>query len=100
LDLRAMRRIYAHSLILLEVKTMFVVYWLEGPFDTNGYARFERFEADALAQALAFAESLRKRRADGDEVRFVTLCSENPQSVGKPGAAEPRADYDWKKRRS
>jgi hypothetical protein len=74
---------------------MFVVYWLE----EQRNARFERFEADALAQALNFAEQLRKRQADGEDIGFITLCSENPQSVGRAGAADPPADYDWKKRR-
>jgi hypothetical protein len=74
---------------------MFVVYWLE----EQRNARFERFEADALAHALSFAEALRKRQADGENIGFVTLCSENPQSVGKAGVADPPADYDWKKRR-
>jgi hypothetical protein len=74
---------------------MFVVYWLE----KQRNARFERFEADALARALSFAEGLRKRQADGDDIGFITLCSENPQSVGRAGVADPPADYDWKKRR-
>jgi hypothetical protein len=73
---------------------MFVVYWL-----AEHHARFERFDANALADALRFVESLRKRQADGEDIGFVTLCSENPQSVGKAGAADPPADYDWKKRR-
>jgi hypothetical protein len=74
---------------------MFVVYWLAKQHE----ACFERFDADALADALSFAEGLRKRQANGDDIGFVTLCSENPQSVGKPGVADPPADYDWKKRR-
>jgi hypothetical protein len=74
---------------------MFVVYWLE----EQRNARFERFEADALARALSFAEALRKRQADGEDIGFITLCSENPQSVGRAGVADPPADYDWKKRR-
>jgi len=32
-------------------------------------------------------------------VSFVTLCSENPNSVGRPGVADPPPDYAWKKRR-
>jgi hypothetical protein len=73
---------------------MFVVYWL-----ADAQARFERFDADALTDALRFAETLRTRQASGEDIGFVTLCSENPQSVGKAGAADPPADYDWKKRR-
>ncbi|KND61860.1 hypothetical protein BVER_05918c [Candidatus Burkholderia verschuerenii] len=78
---------------------MFVVYWLAPCNGDASEAHFQRFDADALADALQFAESLRKRQALGEDIGFVTLCSENPQSVGKPGAADPAADYDWKKRR-
>jgi hypothetical protein len=85
-------------LFFLEGETMFVVYWLEANA-SDGLARFERFDATALAEALRFAETLRKRQGDGDDVAFVTLCSENPQSVGKAGAADPPEGYDWKKRR-
>jgi hypothetical protein len=77
---------------------MFVVYWLEDK-QSNGTARFERFASDEMAQALAFTEALRKKQAAGDDIAFVTLCSENPQSVGRPGAADPPAGYAWKKRR-
>ena len=77
---------------------MFVVYWLEQG-GADGTARFEKFGDDALTQALAFAEALRKQQAAGEEVAFVSLCSENPQSVGKPGAADAAADYAWKKSR-
>ena len=98
---------------------MFVVYWLEGLERLEGLeeregpdartalgadaqrsaARFERFGDNDLTQALAFAEALRKRQAIGEDLGFVSLCSENPNSVGKAGAAEPPADYAWKKRR-
>jgi hypothetical protein len=95
---------------------MFVVYWLEGleglaglegsdgrhapdADAQHGAARFARFGDSELTQALAFAEALRKRQASGEDVGFVSLCSENPNSVGKSGAAEPPAGYAWKKRR-
>ncbi|SAK52408.1 hypothetical protein AWB77_01403 [Caballeronia fortuita] len=78
---------------------MFVVYWLGGNPDIDGTARFRLFDANALADALRFTEDLRRRQADGEDIGFITLCSENPHSVGKPGAADPPAGYDWKKRR-
>ena len=78
---------------------MFVVYWLGGSPDAEGAAQYRKFDATALAEALRFAEDLRKRQAEGEDLRFVTLCSENPHSVGKPGVADPPAGYDWKKRR-
>ena len=78
---------------------MFVVYWLGDNPDAEGAARYKRFDANALADALRFAEDLRRRQAAGENIGFVTLCSEIPHSVGKPGVADPPADYDWKKRR-
>jgi hypothetical protein len=78
---------------------MYVVYWLEAGLENESRACFERFDADALGAALSFAESLRKRQASGEAIGFVSLCSENPHSVGKPGVADPPAGYDWKKRR-
>ncbi|KXV09534.1 hypothetical protein CR51_10295 [Caballeronia megalochromosomata] len=78
---------------------MFVVYWLGGNPDIEGAACFKRFDEHALADALSFAEGLRKRQSEGEDIAFITLCSENPHSVGKPGVADPPAGYDWKKRR-
>ncbi|MEM5385802.1 hypothetical protein VSR68_19695 [Paraburkholderia phymatum] len=78
---------------------MFVVYWLEEGNASTATARFERFGDDDMTQALAFTEALRKKQAAGGDVSFVTLCSENPRSVGKAGAADPPAGYAWKKRR-
>jgi hypothetical protein len=78
---------------------MFVVYWLDGDAGAQSQARHRKFDPTALGEALRFAEELRKRQAEGDAIGFVTLCSENPQSVGKPGVADPPAGYDWKKRR-
>jgi hypothetical protein len=78
---------------------MFVVYWLAANPDPEGAAHYRKFDATALADALRFAEDLRKRGAEGEDIGFVTLCSENPHSVGKPGVADPPAGYDWKKRR-
>lgn len=48
-----------------------------------------------LGEALKFAE---QKRNEG--FRFVTLVSENPNSVGKPGVDVTGPDYDWTKRRS
>ncbi|MFM0326797.1 hypothetical protein [Caballeronia glebae] len=78
---------------------MFVVYWLGGNPNAEGAACYKRFDENALAEALRFAEDLRRRQSDGEDIGFVTLCSENPHSVGKAGVADPPADYDWKKRR-
>ncbi|MBP0590048.1 hypothetical protein J8I87_09995 [Paraburkholderia sp. LEh10] len=79
---------------------MFVVYWLEAGGSSAQSARFARFGDNQMTQALAFTEALRKKQAAGEDVSFVTLCSENPHSVGKAGASDPPAGYVWKKRRS
>ncbi len=73
---------------------MYRVFWIE-----SDSARSEAFPADALAAALACAEGLRARRRRGEAVSFVTIASEDPGQVGESGAADPRADYDWVKRR-
>jgi hypothetical protein len=73
---------------------MYRVFWLE-----LDEARSEGFGSDALATALAFAEALRRRQRAGDAVAFVTLASENPDHVGRPGVDDPAADYAWVKRR-
>ncbi len=73
---------------------MYRVFWIEAQA-----ARSEAFAADSLSSALAFAESLRARRRAGGAVSFVTIASEDPAQVGESGAADPRADYDWVKRR-
>ena len=73
---------------------MYRVFWIE-----SDAACSEAFPADALAAALAFAEALRARRRRGETLSFVTIASENPGQVGEAGAADPRADYDWVKRR-
>ena len=44
---------------------MFVVYWLEQGTSQTATARFERFAGDAMTEALAFTETLRKKQAAG-----------------------------------
>ena len=84
---------------------MFVVYWLESGVDADlqggqGQAQARGFGSDRMKEALAFMEQLRHRQRSGEAVGFVTMCSENPQSVGLAGVADPASDYNWKKRRS
>ena len=83
---------------------MFVVYWLEQDADPGrqsdrAQAQARSFNSDQMKEALAFMEQLRHRQRSGEAVGFVTMCSENPHSVGLPGVADPALDYDWKKRR-
>ncbi|WP_316155216.1 hypothetical protein [Cupriavidus sp. BIC8F] len=77
---------------------MYMVYWSEA--DGTGLSpRAQSFPSDAMREALHFTEALRQRQHAGEPVSFVTLCSENPNSVGRAGAADPPPDYEWKKRR-
>jgi len=74
----------------------YVVYWMERCEETP-IARFE--ELTDLLLSLKFAEVLRKRQFAGEKISHITLMSENPNSVGKPGVDVVGPDYDWKKRR-
>lgn len=71
-------------------ENMFVVYWME-----NGTPSMKKFDSDEMTETLAFMAFLRKEEG----VSFVTMCSENPNSVGKPGVDEVGPDYNWTKRR-
>lgn len=78
---------------------MFVVYWLEAGPD-GSEPGFNCFAENEMSEALRFMEELRTAQREGARgVAFITMCSENPNSVGKPGAADPGADYNWTKRR-
>ncbi len=75
---------------------MFKLYWTDKDGITNG-----KYSAD-LMTALQLSETLRKA---GNT--FVTMVSENPNSVGKPGVDSiqggkcPSGEmYGWSKRRS
>jgi len=73
---------------------VYTVFWTE-----SGAPRAEAFGSDALREALACAESLRRRRRSGEAIAFVTLASEDPHSVGQSGVADPEPGYAWVKRR-
>lgn len=73
---------------------MFKVYWT-----SNDGVHANTF--DGLSEAIKECEVLRK-----DGMTFVTMVSENPNSVGKPGVdsivdgkCPDGVDYTWKKRR-
>ena len=78
---------------------MFVVYWMEGQSgDQRPQCRL--FDQDGMAQALSFMETLRTAQRNGEkDYSFITMCSENPDAVGKTGAADPASSYGWTKRR-
>ncbi len=83
----------------LHSQQMYKVYWTT--YDAEGVptAHAEDYGSDQLAAVLARCEALRARQRAGEPVGFVTMVSENPYSVGHPGAADVEAGYAWYKRR-
>ncbi|WP_420475510.1 hypothetical protein [Noviherbaspirillum sp. ST9] len=77
---------------------MYMVYWTEVD-DGSAEAKSRDFPSTDMSAAMQFMEALRKRQREGEGVCFVTMCAENPDSVGHPGVADPSPDYNWKKRR-
>jgi hypothetical protein len=77
---------------------MYMVYWTEYDND-DALTQGRLFDSSQMGAALHFMEQLRMRQRAGEAIRFVTMCSENPNVVGHPGVAEPAPDYNWKKRR-
>ena len=73
---------------------MFNVFWMEKTIPMN-----KLFNTTEMGGALTFMEKLRGRQRAGDDVHFVTMSSENPNSVGHPGVDVTGPDYNWKKRR-
>ncbi|HJV75664.1 MAG TPA: hypothetical protein VJ654_15675 [Noviherbaspirillum sp.] len=79
---------------------MYMVYWTETEADSGTSRAYGwPFDTNEMSAALQFMEALRARQRAGEGVSFVTMSSENPHSVGHPGAADPHPDYNWKKRR-
>jgi hypothetical protein len=70
----------------------YVVYWTEMVGDE---AVPRRLECSHLTQLLQLTASLRKV----DALQVATF-TEDSNSVGKPGVADPSPDYDWTKRRT
>jgi hypothetical protein len=74
---------------------MFKVYWT----DSDGSPK--SMDHEKLNDALLFSQLMRTCNA-----RFVTMVSENPDSVGKPGVDSVEngmcpdgVEYTWRKRR-
>lgn len=78
---------------------MYMVYWTEVEELLQKPAQ-ALFPANDLRAALQFMEELRQRQHAGEPVNFIVMASENPNSVGRPGAVDPAPDYKWMKRRS
>lgn len=74
---------------------MYKVYW------TGSDGEPDSMDHEKLNDALVFSSLMRTCNAT-----FVTMVSENPDSVGKPGVDEivdgvlpDGSNYEWKKRR-
>ena len=77
---------------------MIVVFWMEYP-QGEPLPQARSFAADALAQALRWAEELRARRKAGEAISHVAIQSELPEAVGPAGVADAPRDYAHYKRR-
>jgi hypothetical protein len=75
-----------------------MVYWTIVDDGVNT-AHAEQFDTTEMIRAMAFMEGLRTRQRAGEGVRFITMSSEHPDSVGHPGVDVTGPDYNWKKRR-
>lgn len=76
--------------------TMFKVYYTD-PVDNTAYS----WDESTLSSALSISADMRNRG-----MTFVTMVSENPDVIGKPGVdavvngkLPDGTDYTWKKRR-
>lgn len=70
-----------------------VVFWLE-----SGVAQSTGFQSKELLVSLNYVEGLRKRRALGEPITHVSICTELPDSVGQAGVSDKLPDnYDWTK---
>ena len=78
---------------------MFMVYWtITQGNDAAPHA--QSFASTDMLAAMALMEQLRTRQRAGEGVRFVTMSSENPDSVGNPGVDVVGPGYKWTKRRN
>jgi hypothetical protein len=77
---------------------MFMVYWTELEGEKN-IPHAKLFSTTDMSAAMHYLEQLRIRQRGGESISFITMCSENPHSVGPAGVADPAPDYNWKKRR-
>ena len=73
---------------------MYKVYWTD-----HGCLDAREFPSDEMAAALHLTQGLRQRQHCGEDIRFITMVSENPDMVGRTGYDVTGPDYDWKKRR-
>ena len=77
---------------------MFVVFWLDVQ-PTGMNPQHKKFDTGDMMAAMTFMEALRQQQRSGDGICHVTMSSENPNSVGRPGVDVTGPDYNWRKRR-
>jgi hypothetical protein len=77
---------------------MYMVYWTA--VDGDIFTPHEKaYDTSDMLEAMQFMEQLRARQRAGEDVRFITMASEHPDSVGHPGVDVTGPGYNWKKRR-
>ena len=82
---------------------MYMVYWTV--VDANAQdgaasaACQQLFDSADMLAAMALMEQLRTRQRAGEGIHFVSMASENPDSIGHAGVDVTGPDYDWTKRR-
>ncbi len=60
---------------------MIVVFWLDSALSDKDESRSKKFETNEMLKALEYMNGLRATPF----ITHVTMCSEMPGSVGKPG---------------
>jgi hypothetical protein len=78
---------------------MFMVYWSVME-EASSTPQSQLFESGEMLAAMALMEQLRTRQRAGEGLRFITMSSENPDSVGHPGVDVVGPGYKWTKRRN
>jgi hypothetical protein len=77
---------------------MFKVYYTVNNEWNSNVPMAKTFGPDQMSEAMSFMENLRISAIEKG-FSFISICSENPDRIGKDGAADVLPGYDWKKRR-
>lgn len=77
---------------------MYMVYWTVTE-DGDSKPHAQAFASGDMRPAMELMEQLRARQRAGQGIGFVTMSSENPESVGHPGVDITGPGYKWTKRR-
>lgn len=77
---------------------MYMVYWTVVDGDKHTPHQ-QAYDTSEMLEAMRFMEGLRGRQRAGENLRFITMASEHPDSIGHPGVDVTGPGYNWKKRR-